>query len=385
MAGAVKRGGWTRTLRWLLGAAVLAAAGLVLLVWLVPATPESGDGPFYLSAVEGERSIGGAAWHERRVLAPLIVRALPLSALDGFHALTLACIFATALLTWQTARALGEPEPRALAAIGLLFGTWAVIPNVREYALVDALAWAVVAALWLAAVCQRWWAAALLGVVGALARETVALAALAVAAASWHSHHQAQRLARALGVAAPAFGVVAALLVLVPGSGAPDPSTQVSSYLVHWWTNGLGSLGPARVAFMTFASYAALWLLLPRGYPRLPAHVQDAAGVLLVGATALLFVGTPERMLALAFPAMVSSALAATRDWSAWRRWALALGNAAFVARIGAEAVPAAVGWTGLALGLLVAASAYLPARGQSSGVGERGSGARRGVRSHSC
>ena len=47
---------------------------------------------------------GASSWHERRLLGPLIVRALPLDAQDGFFVLTLASLAATALLTWLAAR-----------------------------------------------------------------------------------------------------------------------------------------------------------------------------------------------------------------------------------------------------------------------------------------
>src|SRR5215472_13068120 len=130
--------------------------GLVALIWLIPAAPMTGDGQYYIQFVRNGLQHGASSWHERRLLGPLIVRALPLDAQDGFHVLTLVSLAVTAMLTWHAARELLHDENRALLAIPLLFGTWVVAPNLREYGLVDPLAWAFVAGVWLATVERRW-------------------------------------------------------------------------------------------------------------------------------------------------------------------------------------------------------------------------------------
>src|SRR5207244_7729233 len=127
------------------------------------------------------------------------------------------------LLTWLAARALlGGDELRALRAIPLLFGTWVVAPNLREFGLIDPLAWVFVAGVWLATVRKQWWLAAGLAAVGVVAKEVVVLAALAAAAAAW----QPRRPWVAACVAAPALVIVLLLTVLVPGSG-----TDASAYV----------------------------------------------------------------------------------------------------------------------------------------------------------
>src|SRR3954452_3926188 len=166
-----------------LGLIVLGLAGLV---FLVPAAPLTGDGQHYIEFVRNNLQHGASSWHERRLLGPLIVRALPLDALDGFFVLTCVSLTVTALLTWLAARELlPDDEPRALAAIPLLFGTWVVAPNLREFGLVDPLAWAFVAGVWLATVRRQWWAAAVVAAVGVVAKEVVVLAAIAAAAAAF--------------------------------------------------------------------------------------------------------------------------------------------------------------------------------------------------------
>src|SRR5256885_14738091 len=97
----------------------------------------TGDGQYYIQFVRNGLQHGASSWHERRLLGPLIVRALPVDAQNGFLILTLVSLTLTSLLTWLAAR--------TLVAIPLLFGTFAVAPNVREYGLVDPLAWAFVA------------------------------------------------------------------------------------------------------------------------------------------------------------------------------------------------------------------------------------------------
>src|SRR5215216_1091789 len=159
----------------------LIVLGLAALVWLIPAAPLTGDGQHYIEFVRNNLQHGASSWHERRLLGPLIVRALPFDALDGFFLLTVVSLAMTALLTWLSARATIEGTWRALLAVPLVFDTWVVAPNIREYGLIDPLAWAFVAGVWLPTVRQRWWIAAGVAAVGVLAKEVVVLAALAAA------------------------------------------------------------------------------------------------------------------------------------------------------------------------------------------------------------
>jgi hypothetical protein len=342
-------------MRWWVSALVLSGLGLGLLVVLIPAAPMTGDGQHYIEFVRNGLQRGASSWHERRLLGPLIVRALPLDPLDGFHVLTLASLFATSLLSYAAARRL-VPDGRALLAIPLLFGTWVISANLREFGLIDPFAWAFAAAVWLATVDRRWVLAAALGAIGVLAKEVVLLAAVAAAVAAWDR----QRPWRSLVIAAPAALVAVLLTILFAGSG-----TDVGAYLTGWVRDGLGSLGPARVVYYIFAGYGALWLLIPRGLPGLPRHVRRAAIVYLLAAIVLPLVGSPERMEEAIFPAMLSIALVATRDWRPALAWAVAIGEAVFAARTGGDArLPTLVAWAGLALALaLVASMSYLPQR----------------------
>lgn len=344
--------------RWWRGAAMswllalgLGVGGLAVLVWLVPAAPLTGDGQHYIAFVRNHLQHGASAWHERRLLGPLIVQALPLDAQAGFLVLTLSSLLGATLLVWRAVRRLVPSEVHALASIPLLLGTWVAAPNVREYGLVDPLAWAFVAAVWLATVKQQWALAAAIGAVGVVAKEVVVLAAVAAAAAAWNP----RRPLAASGVAAPAIGVAVLLTVLFPGSGG-----DASAYVVKWVKDGLGSLGPARVAFLLFASYASLWLLLPRGVAGLPSHLRRASAVYLLAGLALPLVGSPERMEEAIFPVVVTSAVVAGRGAHPALVWAVALGNALFVARVGADAAIAGpLAWSGLALACALAASTY--------------------------
>ena len=156
---------------------------------------------------------------------------------------------------------------RALVAIPLLFGTWVVAPNLREYALIDPLAWAFVAGIWLCTLRRQWLAVAVLGAVGVVAKEVVLLAVVAAAAAAW----SADRVWRPLLVALPGLLVVLLLTLLFPGSG-----TDAGGYLLKWIQDGLGSLGVPRILYLIFASYGALWLLVPSWLPRLAARTFSA-------------------------------------------------------------------------------------------------------------
>src|SRR5579872_1412950 len=125
-------------------AALLTLAGLAVLVVLIPAAPMTGDGQYYIQFVRNGLQHGASSWHERRLLGPILVRAMPLDAQDGFFVLTTVSLGVTSLLTYAAARQLVGPE-RAIVSIPLLFGTWVVAPNLREFGLVDPFAWAFVA------------------------------------------------------------------------------------------------------------------------------------------------------------------------------------------------------------------------------------------------
>src|SRR5438477_6382738 len=117
-------------MRWLLMALGLTLLGLAVLVALIPAAPMTGDGQYYIEFVRNGLQHGASSWHERRLLGPLIVRAMPLDAQDGFFVLSVASLALTAILTWMAASdVLVGDDRRALAAIPLLFGTWVVAPN----------------------------------------------------------------------------------------------------------------------------------------------------------------------------------------------------------------------------------------------------------------
>ena len=330
----------------------LIVLGLGALIWLIPAAPMTGDGQHYIEFVRNNLQHGASSWHERRLLGPLIVRALPLDAQDGFFVLTTVSLALTALLTWLAARELLSDEWRALAAIPLLCGTWVVAPNLREFGLVDPLAWVLVASVWWATVRRQWWLAAALAAVGVVAKEIVVLAAVAAAAAAW----QPRRPWVALGVAAPALLVAVLLTVLVPGSG-----TDAGAYLLKWVRDGLFSNGVPRAVYLFAASYGALWLLVPRAWPSFPADLRRAVAVYLLAAPALPLVGSPERMEEAIFPALIAAALLATRTWHTALVWALALGEALFAARVGGDArLPTLLAWSGLAAACALVVWSYV-------------------------
>src|SRR5205085_1834420 len=142
-----------------------------------------------------------------------------------------------------------------------------VAPNLREFGLVDPLAWAFVAGVWLATVRRQWWLAALLAAIGVVAKEVVVLAAVAAAAAAWDNSRSTPEMA--------------------------------------WW------------------------------------H--------------------PRRCL---IPAIVASAVLATRAWPVVLVWLFAIGQTVFAARVGADArIPTVIAWSGLAVACALALWSYAGGR----------------------
>jgi hypothetical protein len=354
----------------LLAAVGLIVIGLAALVWLIPAAPMTGDGQYYIEFVRNNFQHAASSYHARRILAPLVVRALPMDALNGFFLLTITSLAVTALLTWLAAREVVRDERRALLAIPLLFGTWVVAPNLREFGLVDPLAWVFVAGAWLATVRKQWWLAALIAAVGVLAKEVVALAAIVAGAAAISS---ARKPWVGLAVAAPAVLMLPVLTVLFPGSGA-----DFAGYVLKWVRDGLFSNGVPRALFLVFASYGALWVLVPIAWPRLPDHLKRATGVYLVAALLLPLVGSPERMEEAIFPAVITAALVATQNWRLPLVWVLALGSVLFAARVGGDArIPSVLAWSGLAVACVLAVWAAIPRTRVLALAGLRGTTAR--------
>jgi hypothetical protein len=332
----------------------LIVVGLAVLVWLIPAAPMTGDGQYYIQFVRNGLQHGASSWHERRLLGPLIVYAMPIDALDGFFVLTTISLAVTALLTWLAASEVLNDSRRALVAIPLLFGTWVVAPNLREFGLVDPLAWAFVAGVWLLTVRRQFWLAALVAAVGVVAKEVVVLSAVAAGAAAFDR----RRPWMAVAVAAPAVLVAVALTVLFPGSGS-----DALAYVFKWVHDGLFSNGVGRAGFLFFAAYGALWLLIPRAWPALPPYLARAGVVYLVAAVLLPLVGSPERMEEAIFPFAITAVLLGTRTWPTSLVWLLAICSALFAARIGGDArLPTALAWSGLLVACALVAVSYLPA-----------------------
>ncbi len=314
----------------------------------------TGDGQYYIQFVRNGLQHGASSWHERRLLGPLIVRALPMDPLNGFFVLTTVSLAVTSLLTWLAAREmLGGDEPRALAAIPLLFGTWVVAPNLREFGLVDPLAWAFVAAVWLATVRGNWWLAGILATIGVVAKEVVVIAAVAAAAAAYDR----DKPWRPIAVGAPALAMFFVLTIAFPGSGS-----DALAYATKWVRDGLFSNGVGRAVFLLFASNSALWLLIPRAWPTLPPRLRRAAAIYVLAALALPLVGSPERMEEAIFPLVVAAALLATRNVRVGLVFALGVALDLFAARVGGSAnLPTVVAWAGLALACALAVWSYVP------------------------
>src|SRR4030088_1145775 len=81
-----------------LAALGLIVLGLAALVWLIPAAPMTGDGQSYIQFVRNNLQHGASSWHERRLLGPLLVRAMPLDAQNGFFLLATLLLAVNALV-----------------------------------------------------------------------------------------------------------------------------------------------------------------------------------------------------------------------------------------------------------------------------------------------
>ena len=235
-------------------------------------------------------------------------------------------------------------------AIPLLFGTWVVAPNLREYALVDPLAWAFVAGVWLCTVKRQWLLA------GGLARR----------------RRGRQRSCRARRRCRRRGGLVASS-TLVGACGrragrgrrgaADDPLSRlgIRCRRIHLevgpgWSRLARSAArpvPGVRQLRRAVAAGARWLV---GAARAPAARGRRLPVGRAGAARSS--ARPSACWKRSFRSSSLHPSLATSTWPLGLAWLVALGNALFIARVGGDArLPTVVAWAGLlvACGVIVA------------------------------
>jgi hypothetical protein len=214
----------------LVGVAALALA-LTTVLWmrtakLTPADPDfslPGDQHMYIHmATEGPFGFHVApfCW---RPLVPLVAQALPGSLEAGFEVQSFAAMWLAGVVIFLVGRRSGFPSTLALAGMLMFFSLgWATKFNLYDFWLTDAVALLFVALAVYLAMTRRNVAFAVVLAIGVLAKESVIFAAPLAYTLRARSLAD-RRAARALLLAIPAAAVLAAIRIGIPSWNA-DPA-----------------------------------------------------------------------------------------------------------------------------------------------------------------
>jgi len=346
-----------------------------------PAIPSS-DGERYLEMVGALHPCPEQpfCW---RVAVPLLVRSLPLPASSGFWVLTAVALVAWTILVHSFGRRHGLGPVLAGVGTALLL----TVPQAAKYFVADPwrtdpVFWCVLATAVIVARWGRWWWLVPLTVIGVLVREAavlIALLYLGVAARSWLDR---RTLVRAGLILAAGVSTIILVRLALPATIGLDAGTAFEEYraarLRRLWPLDRGAL--LELDRLTFGVWGpsvlllAVWGAVLR--PRLALRLLPFLAAVYAQ---IVIVSNLERVLFMAFPAMLWLALVGLED--VYRRHG-PLSVTAFVIvpltfSLVLGPVRTTLAATGLELAVLtigVAAGIALPIMGCAPG-GERGRG----------
>ena len=279
----------------------------------------------YIGMAEGPLFGEEKAPFNKRVLTPLLVKALPLDTQSGFRFVTFTCLAVTGVALFYALRSIGFSG--LLALIGALFFfslSWAVDFNLYDFWLTDSMTFVLLClCVWAAAERKDVLFAALL-VVGAANKEAALCALGLFYGLRADAPFDPRALFRTALVGLPATSVLLSLQLALPSGGysywesariiVPQRLDALSlDTLVHLYT--LGVFGVPLVALSFFAlrsrSGAILTLRLSPFFALVYFQV--------------LFAVNTERLLVLGFPAAIALALVGIREvcgvFGAWEGW----------------------------------------------------------------
>jgi hypothetical protein len=315
----------------------LVAAALLGLLWartthLVPAHAWwafPGDHHIYLFMAEhpvGDLHIAPWGW---RILEPGIVRALPVSSVLGFQLVCIASLVLAAICVYRICRRLGF-DPRLGSAGLLLFVSlsFATKYAMFDFWLTDPLAFAFVGLAVLFAVEQRAVAFACCLAVGVLAKESVIFAAPLLYTFGAVRPLDGRAARRTVLAAVPALLVLIAVRLAIPAwngqeyaVGLPGPIAANARTVPDYAAVAVARATLARRAedlsstfVRTVSAFGLLVGLLPflggRRAARLAARFSPFLVLVLVQE---VFAFNTERLLVLAFPAVIPLAVCGLR------------------------------------------------------------------------
>jgi hypothetical protein len=292
--------------------ALLALAGVLLTVMFFlyhdPHTSQTGDGHQYVRVADHLDRFDAAPF-SYRVMAPAIVSASPFTTVLGFQILTVTSLAVTSVLVTGHVLMLYGSRARAGLAWLLFMVSPCVWLSLKDPYSSDPLGYLLIVGAFILIWRQRWMAVAACTTVGIFVRETVAFVALPALVAC-----TAARTNRRLRYAAAIVCLPALAYVLLHYTQLFYRDRRQYDYLSldtirAEWTTKSSTSGSGIEALVSafYRSWGVLWLALPYLLMRAGRLSRWAASSYLLAVVAsVLFADSWLRMLAFAFPVMIS-------------------------------------------------------------------------------
>lgn len=256
-------------------------------------------------------------------MVPTIVWALPFHREHGFELVTLASVIGTALLFYALVRELSNERRAWFAVVAYLVGVSPVMAFSAPY-LVDAFTMMAILGALYCAVTGRWWMAAVVVIVGCIAKETVVGAVLPMLVLAWRAKDR-----RAIEATAAAFsgGLAIYFLIrytpLVFGDTPPRFNFLSLETLRSQWADAQAEDGslPKTAAMAFTGSLGPLWVAVPIALREARGRLA-ALGTYLIPVGAGLVIANAWTRLAL-YALIVALPLVACTPWLRLRHMAV--------------------------------------------------------------
>ena len=293
------------------------AAGAAAVAVLEQSTSPGFDGRRYLTMAE-DPGAHVQAPYVTRVLAPLIVWALPLDERAGFRVLTVLSFALAAALLYLLLVSWGASERLALGGVAVFLAATSTA-NVRDPFLIDAFSYCFMIGVLLALARGRWWLVVPLLLAAVFTRDAIVVLVAPALVVYALRHREARVPLLAAAAAAGAGWLILTHTSVVLGFDPPSYNNFSRSTFdsVLDYERQLGPL--PKVAYRAFLfSFGALWIV---PLARVPAarRAPWALAAVLCGVLALVlapFVSDWTRALSYAFPAVLAGLVLLKRDQS---------------------------------------------------------------------
>lgn len=271
-----------------------------------------------------------------RILVPAVLESIPIEPDARWRWFRWSATAVAGSIVAGTTAALGPGMSGAVLATIVVQGSFGFAFTAYDPYTADPLVFVMLALITWCWLTNRWGLALLSGVVGVLAKETVALISVASALAALQGRREDCRywVAQAAIVVTVLFGFhwVADTYLGWDMSTNAASKFEDGSWLMLWWTNNPGVL---RKAFFVFKPFGFAWIYAAAGFRYAPPDLRRLAVGALAPFLALNYIQNPERALATTFFVIVPLAVLTLGRVPLAVALIAVITNSAFTVRVG--------------------------------------------------